>query len=72
MAPPVLGWLVELVSHPLVEKLILPILGKWIAGWFERQAVKLETKSAVKAAKAASTADQLREASKKLTDATNR
>jgi hypothetical protein len=72
VAPPVLGWLVDLVEGPIFQKLIVPILGNAIARFFERQAAKLELKSAVKSAKAASTADQLREASKRLTDASNR
>lgn len=72
MAPPVLSWLVDLVDSPLFQKLVVPILGNALARFFESQAKRLEVKAAVKSAKAASTADQLREASKKLTDATNR
>jgi hypothetical protein len=72
MAPPVLGWLADLFTSPLITKLLVPVLGDAIAKFFERQATRLETKAAVKSARAASTADQLREASKKLTDASNR
>lgn len=72
MAPPVLGWLVDLVEGPLFQKLIVPILGNAIARFFERQAARLETKLAVKQAKVAKTADDLRAASKKLTDASNK
>jgi hypothetical protein len=50
----------------------VPILVDAAIKLFNRLADRLETKSAVKAAKAARTADQLREASKRLTDATNR
>lgn len=72
MAPPVLGWIADLIAHPLVERILLPIFGKWLAGWLERQAEKLKVKMAVKAAKTAKTVEDLREASRKLTDASNR
>ncbi len=72
MAPPLLGWLASLIENPLVQKLIIPVLGDAIAKFFERQAAKLQLKLAVRAAKTAKTVEDLREASKKLTDASNR
>ncbi len=72
MAPPVLGWLADLVTSPIVTKLLIPIFGDALAKFFERQALKLETKAAIRSAKVAQTAADLREASRKLTDASNR
>lgn len=43
-----------------------------VAKYLESQAKKLETQSAVKSAAAAKTVDELREASRRLTNATNR
>ena len=72
MAPPILGWLVDLVTGPFFTRFVVPVLGDAIAKFFERQALRLETKNAIKSAKVAQTADALREASRKLTDASNR
>ncbi len=62
----------KLFTSPLVSKLLIPVLGDALAKFFERQAARLEMKSAVKSAKVAQTAADLREASRKLTDASNR
>lgn len=68
----ILAWLADLVSSPLVTKLVVPILGDALAKFFEKRAAALEVKSAVKAASAAKTAEEFREASRRLTEASNR
>ncbi len=69
--PFILGLLGKIAMSPVVSKVILPWFGDWLAGLFERKAEKLETRAAVKVVKAAKTADELREASRRLSDASS-
>ncbi len=55
-----------------MTRVLVPALSKALADFFESHAKKLEEKSAVKTAKAASTAEELRIASRKLSDASSR
>lgn len=65
----VLGILGKVVTQPWVANILVPSIARALVSLFERGAQRLEVKSAVKAAKAAQTAEELRNASKKLSDA---
>lgn len=68
---PVLAWIAAAAASPAGQKL-LGIAADAVARWLERRACALETRAAVKQAKAATTAEALRDASRKLSDASNR
>lgn len=67
-----LAWLGKIAAHPFVARILLPAITSALTDFLNRQAGKLEVKTAVKAAKAAKTAEELRNASKKLSDASRR
>jgi hypothetical protein len=68
----ILSWIARLAASPLVARILIPAISNALHQFFESQAKKLETRGAVKAAKAAKTAEQIREASKRLSDASTR
>ncbi len=68
----ILGWIAKLASSPVFVNVIAPWIARGLTAFFEHQAARLETKGAVTQAKAAKTAEELREASKRLSDASRR
>ncbi len=68
----ILSWLAKLATHPLVVSVLVPSLTKALENFFERAAGRCERRSAVTQAKAAKTAEELREASRRLSDSTAR
>jgi hypothetical protein len=70
---PVLAWLVgKLAASPLISRLLIPAIAKALGDFFARQADRIDLRAAVKTVRAAKTAEEMRNASKKLSDATNR
>lgn len=70
--PALLALLSKIVTNPVVANLIIPSLSRAFANFFQNQAAKLELKNAVKTARIAKTSEELRVASKRLSDATDR
>jgi hypothetical protein len=68
----VITLLSKLVTSPLLARIIVPALARALATFFQNQAAKIELRTAVKAAKAAKTSEELRLASSKLSDASAR
>lgn len=66
------GWIAKVVSNPVVRKVIIPAVGRALEKVFDKAIGRIKTKSAVKAAKAAKTVEELREASKKLSESSAR
>lgn len=65
----ILSILGRVVTQPWVAGILIPSLSKALVSLFERGAQRLEVKTAIKTARAAETAEELRVASKKLSDA---
>ncbi len=59
-------------ASPLIQRILVPALTEALTRFFEKQASKIEARGAVKAAKSAKTAEQIRDASKRISDATAR
>lgn len=68
----VLSWIAAITSHPLFQGVIRPGFENAVKSFLEGAANKLELRSAVASAKAAKTAEDLRAASVRLTDASRR
>lgn len=69
---PVLAWLARLATSPIVASVLIPALSDALSKFFARQADRLELRAAIRVAKVGKTADDLRDASKRLTDAASR
>lgn len=67
-----LDWLMKAATHPTVVRVLLPRLAEALGQYFARKAGQVEVKTAVRVARAAKTAEDLRLASQRLTDAANR
>lgn len=65
-----LTFLAKVATNPIVVKILVPSLTNALSRVFHRWADRLEHNQAIKAARAAKTAEELRDASKKLSDAT--
>lgn len=64
--------LARLASSPLVSRLLIPALSQYLAEFFYRKARESEYAAALKRAKVGKTAEEIRLASKKLSDASRR
>jgi hypothetical protein len=64
--------LAKTLSSPVVSGILIPTLSRALEGFFIRLSNQIEEKGALKQAKAAKTAEELRAASKRLSDATSR
>lgn len=64
--------LARIATHPLVARVLIPSLAGALAEWFEKQANRIALNTAFKSARQAKTAEELRAASKKLSDASTR
>jgi hypothetical protein len=62
----------KLISSPTVSGILIPVLSRALTDFFQRAANRVEESAAIRAAKAAKTAEELRLASKKLSDASRR
>jgi len=69
---PICSLLAKLAESPVVQSILVPSIVKLLSSFFESTARKLEIRSAVRAAKAAKKAEELRDASKRLSDSTRR
>lgn len=68
----ILFWVAKIASHPISVTILLPALQNALSSVFQKWADKREDKAAVTAAKAAQTAEELREASRLLSDSSRR
>jgi hypothetical protein len=62
----------KILESPVVAGILIPSLSRALENFFKAQADRIEENSARKAAKAAKTAEELRLASIKLSDASRR
>lgn len=69
---PFLSLLAKIASHPLVAGVLIPSIAQAIQGFLEKMASRCERRAAVTQAQAAKTAEELRDASKRLSDSTRR
>lgn len=73
---PLLLWLSRTIatvaSHPVVTRILFPAVTTAVMSWIDKQANRIETKAAINQAKAAQTAQELRDASRRLSDSTRR
>lgn len=67
-----LRFVAKVVSHPVVARVIVPAVSRALERIFDRAGKKLQTKTAVKAAKAAKTIQEFDDAARKLADAAAR
>lgn len=70
--PALFALVARLMANPFVANLIVPALSRALTNFFEKQANRIELKGAIKASKAAQTAEEIRDASKKLSDSASR
>ncbi len=66
------GLIAKLAESPLVANVLFPSIVRFLTNFFEAHAKRIELSGAVQAVKGAQNAEQLRLASKRLTDATAR
>ena len=62
----------SVASHPLMTRILVPAVMGAVSRKLDELALKYELKAAVKQAKAAQTAQELRDASRRLSDSTRR
>lgn len=72
MIEAVLAFILRVSSHPFVQGVMVPAVSHVLAGAASKLANRIEESSAIKAAKAAKTAQELRDASIRLSDASRR
>lgn len=68
----IISVLAKIASSPIFVNVLVPSLARALESFFKAAASRIESRSAIKAAKAAKTAEELREASKRLTSASAR
>lgn len=69
---PLLVLLGRIASHPLVATVLIPSITAALTRFLDRMASRCERSGAVKQAKAAKTAKELRDAAESLTNSTRR
>ena len=67
-----LAWIAKIASHPLIARVLYPAAVEGVRRWLDQKAKQHEMRAAVTAAKSAKTIQELKDASRKLSDATRR
>jgi len=67
-----LNLLFKILSSPLIAKILIPAVTGAITSFLEARSRDIERRAAIKAAKAAKTVEELREASRRLSNTTRR
>lgn len=67
-----LAWLTKIATHPLMAVIIIPAVRGALENALRSRAATIELRSAVRSAKDAKTVEELKEASRRLTDSSRR